>query len=155
MIIRKIMNKPTNANTECVGPDSEAAGKVDNCAGCPNQQACASGQAKTVVDPALQDIQTRLANIKHKLLVLSGKGGVGKSSVACQLAFSLASKGYQVGLLDIDITGPSVPRMLGLQGHEVHQSASGWSPVYVDDNLGMNNCCISEYLNMNNLILNV
>ena len=47
------------------------------------------------------------------MLVLSGKGGVGKSTVSCQMAFALAEKGYQVGLLDIDITGPSVPRMLG------------------------------------------
>ena len=46
-------------------------------------------------------------------------------------------QGKQVGLLDIDICGPSIPRMLGLEGHEVHQSASGWSPVYVDDNLGV------------------
>lgn len=43
----------------------------------------------------------------------------------------------QVGLLDIDICGPSMPKMLGLEGHEVHQSASGWSPVYVEDNLGV------------------
>jgi len=53
------------------------------------------------------------------------------------LAFSLANQGKQVGLLDVDICGPSVPRMLGLSGEEVHQSASGWSPVYVDDNLGV------------------
>ncbi|RYG68646.1 hypothetical protein EON64_04745 [archaeon] len=42
------------------------------------------------------------------------------------MAFTLAAQGKQVGLLDIDICGPSIPRMLGLQGHEVHQSASGW-----------------------------
>jgi Mrp family chromosome partitioning ATPase len=86
---------------------------------------------------AVSDVRQRLANVKHKLLVLSGKGGVGKSTVACQLAFALAGQGFQVGLLDVDITGPSVPRMLGLLGHEVHQSAAGWSPVYVDDNLGV------------------
>ena len=43
----------------------------------------------------------------------------------------------QVGLLDIDICGPSLPRMLGLEGEEVHQSSAGWSPVYVSDNLGV------------------
>lgn len=89
------------------------------------------------VPPAVSDVKQRLAGVKHKLLVLSGKGGVGKSTVACQLAFALAGKGFQVGLLDVDITGPSVPRMLGLLGQEVHQSAAGWSPVYVDDNLGV------------------
>lgn len=75
--------------------------------------------------------------MKHKILVLSGKGGVGKSTVSAQLAFALANQGKQVGLLDIDICGPSIPTMLGLVGQEVHQSASGWSPVYVEDNLGV------------------
>uniref|UniRef100_A0AAV1TDS5 Cytosolic Fe-S cluster assembly factor NUBP1 homolog n=1 Tax=Peronospora matthiolae TaxID=2874970 RepID=A0AAV1TDS5_9STRA len=127
---------PENANASCVGPQAAQAGKADGCAGCPNQTACASGAAR-VPDPAISDVKQRLANVKHKILVLSGKGGVGKSTVACQLAFALASKGFQVGLLDVDITGPSVPRMLGLVGHEVHQSAAGWSPVYVEDNLGV------------------
>ncbi len=78
-----------------------------------------------------------MRNIKHTIMVLSGKGGVGKSTVSTQLAFALASLGNQVGLLDVDICGPSVPRMLGLTRHDVHQSSSGWSPVYVDDNLGV------------------
>lgn len=82
-------------------------------------------------------VSDRLSRIKHKILVLSGKGGVGKSTCSAQLAFTLAKQGKQVGLLDVDICGPSIPRMLGLLGHEVHQSASGWSPVYVDDNLGV------------------
>jgi Mrp family chromosome partitioning ATPase len=71
------------------------------------------------------------------VLVLSGKGGVGKSTVSSQLAHALSSAGHQVGLLDIDICGPSLPRMLGLEGEEVHQSSSGWSPVYVNDRLGV------------------
>lgn len=57
--------------------------------------------------------------------------------MSAQLAFALANQGKQVGLLDIDICGPSIPTMLGLVGQEVHQSASGWSPVYVEDNLGV------------------
>ena len=63
----------------------------------------------------------RIACIRNIILVLSGKGGVGKSTVACQMAHSLAAKKYRVGLLDVDICGPSVPRMLGLVGQEVHQ----------------------------------
>jgi hypothetical protein len=82
-------------------------------------------------------IAERLSTIKHKILVLSGKGGVGKSTFAAQLAFALAGAGREVGLLDIDICGPSAPKMLGLEGEEVHQSAMGWSPVYVEDNLAV------------------
>lgn len=126
---------PSNANQQCVGPTSTYAGKVDSCAGCPNQSACSSGELK--VDPAIAFVQDRMALVKHKILILSGKGGVGKSTFSAQLAFALAQQGKQVGLLDIDICGPSIPRMLGLVGHEVHQSASGWSPVYVEDNLGV------------------
>mmetsp|Transcript_20240 Transcript_20240/g.45028 ORF Transcript_20240/g.45028 Transcript_20240/m.45028 type:complete len:299 (+) Transcript_20240:112-1008(+) len=129
------MEAPANANEQCVGPTSAYAGKVDSCSGCPNQNACSSGEAK--VDPAIAFVQDRMALVKHKILILSGKGGVGKSTFSAQLAFTLAAQGKQVGLLDIDICGPSIPRMLGLVGHEVHQSASGWSPVYVEDNLGV------------------
>lgn len=46
---------------------------------------------------------------------------------------TLSARGLEVGLLDVDICGPSVPTMLGVVGHEVHQSGEGWSPVYVDD----------------------
>ena len=82
-------------------------------------------------------VAERLANVKHIVLVLSGKGGVGKSTVSSQLARALASEGKQVGLLDVDICGPSVPTMFGLVGQRVHQSATGWSPVWVSDNLGV------------------
>ncbi|KAL9677114.1 hypothetical protein QQ045_005341 [Rhodiola kirilowii] len=78
-----------------------------------------------------------MASVKHKILVLSGKGGVGKSTFSAQLAFALAAMDFQVGLLDIDICGPSVPKMLGLEGREIHQSNLGWSPVYVESNLGV------------------
>ena len=71
-----------------------------------------------------------MQSVKHKLLVLSGKGGVGKSTFSAQLAFSLAAKGLKVGLLDIDICGPSIPLMLGLRGEEVHQSGSGYVLIY-------------------------
>ena len=58
--------------------------------------------------------------IKHKIMVLSGKGGVGKSTVATGLALSLAQQGLKVGLLDIDITGPNVPKMMGLDGRRLN-----------------------------------
>jgi len=120
----------SKANTECVGPSSERAGQASSCEGCPNQKACAEGKGRQE-DPDLAIIRARLAGVKRKVLVLSGKGGVGKSTMSAQLAFALAADGLRVGLLDIDICGPSIPQMLGLRGQTVHQSASGWSPVYV------------------------
>nr|AAN86569.1 nucleotide binding protein [Cypripedium parviflorum var. pubescens] len=126
---------PENAREHCPGPQSESAGKSDSCEGCPNQQICAT--APKGPDPDLVGIAERMATIKHKILVLSGKGGVGKSTFSAQLSFALASKDYQVGLLDIDICGPSIPKMLGLEREDIHQSNLGWSPVYVDSNLGV------------------
>ena len=61
-------------------------------------------------------IKESLLRIKHKILVMSGKGGVGKSSVAAYLSVALARRGYKVGLMDVDLHGPSIPRMLGLKG---------------------------------------
>ncbi|KAG2118079.1 P-loop containing nucleoside triphosphate hydrolase protein [Suillus discolor] len=79
-------------------------------------------------------VSRRLKTVKHIIIVCSGKGGVGKSSVSAQLALSLhaSSPTARVGVLDVDLTGPSIPRMLGLDGHGVHQSSDGWVPVYAD-----------------------
>lgn len=66
-----------------------------------------------------------LKRIGHKIVVLSGKGGVGKSTVAVNLAVSLSISGYKTGLLDIDIHGPSVPKMLRLDGSVMRQSERG------------------------------
>eukprot|EP00741_Cyanophora_paradoxa_P008001 tig00001234_g7740.t1 len=126
---------PANANEHCPGTQSDEAGKSAACAGCPNASIC-----KTMPkgpDPSVTEVGSKLAIVKHKLLVLSGKGGVGKSTFATQLAYALSSMEKQVGLLDVDICGPSVPRMTGTEGEEVHQSAQGWSPVYVDERLGV------------------
>ncbi len=73
----------------------------------------------TIKDPASDRelrVKQSLGRIKHKLLVMSGKGGVGKTSVSVNLAVALAAGGYQVGLMDVDIHGPDIPRMLGLKG---------------------------------------
>jgi ATP-binding protein involved in chromosome partitioning len=63
-----------------------------------------------------KEIKERLHHIKNKILVMSGKGGVGKSSVSAYLAVALSKKGFAVGLMDVDLHGPSIPRMLGLKG---------------------------------------
>ena len=90
-------DKPSNVNEVCVGPASSSAGKASSCAGCPNQSSCASG-AGQAVDPALVHIQQRMSLIKHKILILSGKGGVGKSTMSAQLSFALAQRGFQVNI---------------------------------------------------------
>lgn len=59
-------------------------------------------------------------SIKHKIMVLSGKGGVGKSTVSAGLALTLARRGMSVGIMDIDITGPNIPKMMGLEDAELH-----------------------------------
>lgn len=137
---KETQNKiPEDANEECPGPKSGDAGKNSACDGCPNQSKCSEGKG-IEEDPSLDLIKKKLSNVKNIILVLSGKGGVGKSTVSSQLAMTLANvddKKYEVGLLDIDICGPSIPLMLGLENQEVHQSNDGWTPVYFDDNLGV------------------
>lgn len=67
-------------------------------------------------------IKQNMARIKHKLIVMSGKGGVGKSTVSTNLAFALALKGKQVGIIDTDIHGPSLGKMMGIEGEVVQPS---------------------------------
>uniref|UniRef100_U3FCP2 Fe-S cluster assembly factor nubp1-A-like protein n=1 Tax=Micrurus fulvius TaxID=8637 RepID=U3FCP2_MICFL len=122
---------------DCPGTDSSEAGKADACQGCPNQGLCSLGQLAGP-DPAIEEIKEKMKAVKHKLLVLSGKGGVGKSTFTALLAHGLAEdETTQVAVLDIDICGPSIPKIMGLEGEQVHQSGSGWSPVYVEENLGV------------------
>jgi ATP-binding protein involved in chromosome partitioning len=63
----------------------------------------------------MAEVRLRMGRVRRKWLVLSGKGGVGKSTVAVNLALSLSAMGYEVGLLDVDIHGPSVPKLLGIE----------------------------------------
>ena len=76
-----------------------------------------------------------LENVSNVILVLSGKGGVGKSSVTLQLALALTQQSHNVGILDIDLTGPSIPRLLGLEDKKVKQAPGGWLPVKLHDAL--------------------
>lgn len=88
-----------------------------------------------------------LAKVKHVVLILSGKGGVGKSSVTAQLALSLLTRGFKVGVLDIDLTGPSVPRMFGVEDKKLYQSSNGWVPAYYDATKQLSVCSIGFLLN--------
>ncbi|OTA59193.1 nucleotide-binding protein [Hypoxylon sp. EC38] len=120
----------------CPGPESERAGKADSCAGCPNQAICAS--APKGPDPDIPLISERLSGVKHKILVLSGKGGVGKSTFTTLLAHAFATNDdMTIGIMDTDICGPSIPKMMGVESETIHISNTGWSPVWVADNLGV------------------
>ena len=74
-------------------------------------------------------------SVKHVILVLSGKGGVGKSTVAVNLAYSLSTHGYQVGILDLDIHGPNIPIMLGIQNQRLQAIGNLIEPVKITGNL--------------------
>ncbi len=85
-----------------------------------------SAQQQKQMEAAYSQMKRRMAmeklssSIKHKIMVMSGKGGVGKSTVSTGLALALAKEGNKVGILDIDITGPNVPKMLGLENQRLH-----------------------------------
>ncbi len=92
---------------------------MDNCEQDSGCSSCASaGQCDDETKKEHEDrlLRETLAQIRHKIFVLSGKGGVGKSTVAVNLAASLAMRGYETGILDIDIHGPNVAKMLGIEG---------------------------------------
>jgi len=110
--------------------DASEIGKASGCEGCPGRVYCLSQSTHGVrADPILRTLHVRMRAIKHKILVLSGKGGVGKSTVATQLAMSLASRGHRVAMLDLDICGPSVPKLLRCEDGQVKKSPHGWIPV--------------------------
>ena len=74
-------------------------------------------------------ITEQLSQIKHTFLVMSGKGGVGKSTIAVNLAVALADRGYSVGLMDVDLHGPSTVKMLGLEGESVKMAGQHLMPI--------------------------
>jgi Mrp family chromosome partitioning ATPase len=70
-----------------------------------------------------------MARIKHKIIIASGKGGVGKSTVSVNLAWALKNMGYQVGLLDADITGPNIPKLMGIEDLRLRPGQDGIEPA--------------------------
>ena len=80
-------------------------------------------QIKKQMEKTAQGIKQAMGQIKNRVVVFSGKGGVGKTTVAVNLAYALARKGLRVGLLDADITGPNVPQMVGIA--ETAQAEAG------------------------------
>jgi len=82
-----------------------------------------------------QKLKENMAKIKHKILVLSNKGGVGKSLVAINLAAILSRNGTKVGIMDADIHGPSVAKMLGFEGKRLPVTPQGMAPIMAGPNL--------------------
>ena len=112
--------------------DSECSG---DCKNCPSA-AMATDQER---EQRLQEkrLQDKAAMIKHTFIVISGKGGVGKSTVAANLAWGFALRDKRVGLLDADLHGPTIPIMMGLSGQRVQGVGGALTPVPVFENLGV------------------
>jgi ATP-binding protein involved in chromosome partitioning len=96
------------------------------CGTCSSAATCDASTQQNHMDELLA---TRLSLIKHRIAVMSGKGGVGKTTVAVNLAMALAAAGRSVGILDGDVHGPNVPKMLGLEGKQPRMSEQGLEPI--------------------------
>ncbi len=101
-------------------------------------QTASCGAAKNLQGQNEQDaaVKGSLEKIRNKFIVMSGKGGVGKTSVSVNIAISLAKKGFKVGIMDVDIHGPDVPRMLGIQGTLGLNGDQKLLPMNYSENLG-------------------
>ena len=96
-----------------------------DCNSCPSKSAgCGGAQQPQDMTAPLHE----LSSVKHVIGVVSGKGGVGKSSVTSLMALTMARKGYKVGILDADITGPSIPKMFGIK-EKAYADEVGMYPV--------------------------
>nr|MBC8521459.1 P-loop NTPase [Methanomicrobia archaeon] len=82
-----------------------------------------------------ETVETRMGKVKHRIMVMSGKGGVGKTTVAANLAFALGMSGLDVGLMDADIHGPNVPMILGIEDKRPEVKEGGIFPVLVTPRL--------------------
>ena len=114
----------------------------NECSDCNDPNCGAKGKRPGEEEAAFlerQALSSRMCQIKHKVMVLSGKGGVGKSTVAVNLSVALAMAGKRVGLLDIDIHGPSVPKLLHIEGTQASSNGSALRPVKVEYPTGMLN----------------
>jgi len=112
--------------------ESVLPGEKKTCGTCGDTNCSASQRKKDESEEEFEDrrkLQSRLCRIRRKILVLSGKGGVGKSTVAVNLAAALMLSGKRVGLLDVDIHGPSIPTMLGLERERFQGSEDGLLPI--------------------------
>ncbi|MHC1611233.1 MAG: P-loop NTPase [Candidatus Methanospirareceae archaeon] len=92
-------------------------------------------EKKTKMRELYEAVEASMARVKHKIMVMSGKGGVGKTTVAANLAFALGMKGLDVGLMDADIHGPDIPMILGIEEKRPEISGKKILPIAVTPRL--------------------
>ena len=113
------------AGTPQAGPETCS----HECTGCASAGTCPDAAAGTRPKAEI--------SVRHVILVLSGKGGVGKSTVSVNLAYALSGHGYQVGLLDLDLHGPTIPKMLGVESRRLQILGNRIEPVHVTGSLSV------------------
>ena len=109
-----------------IAPPSNEAGKESCeglCSSCADKGSCDDPRARQ------KETVDRMTRIKHKIVIGSGKGGVGKSTVTVNLAAALQSRGFKVGILDADITGPNIPKLLGIEDQKMMAGPVGLDPA--------------------------
>ncbi len=103
-----------------------------DCQSCNQEGSCPEDEKRAHQERMLK---ANLSHIEHRIMVMSGKGGVGKSTVAANLAAALARRGYEVGVLDADVHGPNIPKILGLDKEKLIGSPQGLLPIPLYPNL--------------------
>ena len=118
---------------------AECDGKCDSCS---SSSSCSD--AKKAMEMQNAKIRENMGKIKHKIAILSGKGGVGKSTVTVNLAATLSAMGKKVGILDGDIHGPNIPKMLGVEDIQPFADENGIYPITTPE--GIKTMSISYFL---------
>ncbi|KAM0674238.1 hypothetical protein GVAV_002312 [Gurleya vavrai] len=117
--------------SNCPGVNHEKAGKLDGCKDCPNANFCNSEKKE---DPDIATIHKNLSKVKNIIAVMSGKGGVGKSTISKNLAETLANENKKTLLLDFDLAGPSIPRLTNTTETTVFESNNLIFPIQITKN---------------------
>jgi ATP-binding protein involved in chromosome partitioning len=110
----------------------EKCESTEECGSCSESRSCSEEEKQTHREKMVLE---KLSHIEHRIMVMSGKGGVGKSTVAANLAVSLARRGFEVGILDADVHGPNIPKMLGLDKEKLIGTPQGMLPISLYPNL--------------------
>jgi ATP-binding protein involved in chromosome partitioning len=123
------MAKKSLPNTPAKPADEECK---QECSSCATASSCPSAKKGQAGLPPKAEM-----DVRHVIMVLSGKGGVGKSTVSVNLAYALSNHGRKVGLLDLDMHGPNIPKMLGIEDHKLSTMDNKIEPVRVTGKLSV------------------